>query len=304
VLFRSKIGVKGKIFELQGNFGGLAINAIPGYRLPKKTAEEQIKWMQGQGIEMEKNFKIGEKKTLSEMLPDFDAVLIATGESQAKKLDANGKELEGIFYWNSFLEKYCHGNGKQGKGKKCVVVGGGDTAMDCARTALRMEYDVTIAYRKNLEFMPCRKKEYNEAIEEGIKFEYLLSPQEFLGNKKIEKIKFQKLEIKKEEFVPTGQTIEMGAELAILAIGQEFDETVFRASMLQGKPLKEGICSTELHGVFLAGDAINPQKTIVHAIQSAKNAVKEIQQFLKDKKQRNEKPEETGLNRRDVLLGA
>ncbi|MDD5163646.1 MAG: FAD-dependent oxidoreductase [Candidatus ainarchaeum sp.] len=299
-----KIGIKGKIFEAQGNFGGLAINAIPGYRIPKKVFEEQVKWMQNQGIEMEKNFGIGGKKTLSEILSEFDAVLIATGESHAKQLDAKGKELEGIFYWNSFLEKYCHGNGRQGRGKKCVVVGGGDTAMDCARTALRMGFDVTIAYRKNLEFMPCRKKEYNEAIEEGIKFEYLLSPIEFIGTKKLEKIKFQKLEIKKEEFVSRGEEIEMEAEIAVLAIGQEFDETVFKASLLQGKPLKEGICSTELHGVFLAGDAINSQKTIVHAVQSAKNAVKEIQQFLKEKKQRNSKTEETGLNRHDVLLGA
>ncbi|MDD5148608.1 MAG: FAD-dependent oxidoreductase [Candidatus ainarchaeum sp.] len=299
-----KIGINGKIFEKKSHLCGLAADAIPEYRIPKKVTDKQEAWMQKQGIEIEKGFKAGEKKTISEIMNEFDAVLIATGESCAKKLDVKGKELEGIYYWNNFLEEYCHGNGKKANGKKCVVVGGGDTAMDCARTALRMGFETTIAYRKNLEFMPCRKKEYAEALEEGIKFEYLLSPEEFSGEKKLEKIKFQKLEIKKEEFLPTGQAVEIEADLAILAIGQEFDETVFKGSMLQGKPPKEGISKTDLHGVFLAGDAINSQKTIVHAIQSAKNAVREIQQFIKDKKQKNGKEPEHGLQRTDVLLGA
>ena len=297
-----KAGIKPKIFETQKNFGGLVLNAIPEYRIPKKTVEEQLKWMQKQGIEMQKNFAVGGKKNIVELLQEFDAVLIASGESNAKKIDLNGKNLKGVFYWNDFLEKNWHGNGEKEKNKKCVVVGGGDTAIDCARTALRMGFETTIAYRKNLEFMPCRKKEYNEALEEGIEFKYLLTPAEFLGNGKIERIKFQKAEIKKEEFVPTQETAELEADMAILAIGQEFDEGVFKSSILQGKPLKEETNRTELPGVFIAGDSVNRQKTIVHAIQSAKNASKEIQLFIKEQKQRSGK--ETGTHQQDILLGA
>lgn len=298
-----KKGVNPTIMEMQDNFGGLAVNAIPGYRIPKKVTEEQVKQMQEQGIEMKKNFKVGENQTIGEVLQNFDAVVIATGESSSKKIEVKGSKLTGIISWQEFLKKYSHGNGNRlnGEGKKCVVIGGGDTAMDCARTALRYGYGVVIAYRKNLEFMPCRKKEYLEALEEGIKFEYLLQPTAFIGKQNLEKIKFEKLEIKKEEFVPTKEKIALNADLAVLAIGQEFDESVFKGSIMQGKPLKEEINETELPGVFIAGDAISKNKTIVHAIQSAKNAVKEIQKFLKEGKQ---KKAEATLNPFDVLLGA
>jgi len=281
-------GLNVTIFEEKKTLGGVLSWGIPGYRLGKKSVESKIKEMKEQGIEFREKEKIGAKKMLSELMHEFDAVLLAIGEGKAKKISIPGIEKQGIMYWDAFLQEYGNGGKKLGK-KKAIVVGGGNTAIDCARVLKRLGCEAVIAYRRNMPFMPCNKDELVHAMEEGVEFKMQITPAEFLGKEKLEKIRFKKVAIEKENFVETEETEEIEADFCVLAVGQEYDATVANGTEIEGKEIKINGSKTELWGVFAAGDLANKEKTVVHAIASAKKAEKEIEEYILLKEKKNGK---------------
>ncbi len=277
-----KKGHKVKVFEALPELGGILSWGIPGYRLDKSSVKRVLKELKDKGVTLQTNQKIGEQKTLSKLIKEFDAVLLAIGEGKAKKIELPGIEKEGILYWDKFLQGFGAG-GKTLEEKKAVVVGGGNTAVDCARVLKRLGCDVTVTYRRNMPFMPCNKSELVHAMEEGIEFKMQLKPEEFLGKNRLEKIKFRKIEIEKEAFVETQEFKEMEADVCILAVGQEYDASVTKGTEIEGSEIKINGAKTEIWGVFAAGDLANKEKTVVHSIASAKNAVAQIEEYLKEK---------------------
>jgi len=277
-----KKGFEIEVFEALPKLGGILNWGIPGYRLNKQCVGEVIKEAKEKGIKFEVKENVGESKTLSELMKEFDAVLLATGEGKAKKITLPGVEKEGVLYWDEFLQGFATG-GKKLDGKKVVVIGGGNTAIDCARVARRLDCQVTVAYRKNMPFMPCNKSELVHAMEEDIDFRMQLVPEEFLGEERLEKARFKKMEIEKEQFVETEESEEIEADVCVLAIGQEYDATVANGTELEGKEIKINGCKTEIWSVFAAGDLANKEKTVVHSIASAKKAANEIEEYLKEK---------------------
>ncbi len=279
-----KNGFSATVFEALPLLGGILSWGIPGYRLGKECVERVVKEMKENKVQFRAKEKVGEAKMLSSLMQDFDAVLLAIGEGKAKKIKLPGIEKQGILYWDGFLQGFGRG-GKSLNGKKAVVLGGGNTAIDCARTLRRLGCTVTVAYRKNMPFMPCNKSELVHAMEEDIEFKMQLAPQAFLGKESLEMVRFKKMAIEKERFVETEETEEIEADVCVLAVGQEYDATVANGTELQGKEIKINGCKTELWGVFAAGDLANEEKTVVHSIASAKKAVEEIELYLEGKKQ-------------------
>lgn len=274
-----KKGYAVRVFEAEKRIGGLLIDAIPQYRLPKEITQKFLEQIKNAGIEVQTETRIGEKVLLSELQKEFDAVLIASGEDKAKKLNIKGNELKGVWYWNEFLKAFNEKTRKLSK-KKLFVIGGGDTAIDCARVAVRNHADVTLAYRKTQEFMPAQKSEIAEAKEEGVKFSFLLSPMEFSGNKKLKEIVFEKLNVEKEHFIMSGQEQRIPCDIVVVAAGQEQDANILKGTELEGQKIETGSNKTKLAKVFAAGDLVNKNKTVIHAIRSAIEAAKEIDDFL------------------------
>jgi len=266
------------VFEAGERAGGLPLWGIPHYKLPAGVVESWVSRVKEKGVEFVFGKKVGKDVMLPELQKEFDVVFICIGENKEKGLGLQGEELQGVLYWNEFLQKF---NGSSGsfKGKKAVVIGGGNTAMDCARVAVRLGYEVIVAYRKTRDFMPCYESEREKAEEEGVKFEFLLSPIEFLGNGRLEKVRFQKARIEKEQFIATQETVEMEADAAIIAIGQQQDNSVLNETELQGKWIEASSFSMPLKRTFAAGDITNEEKTVVSSIASAKKAVREMEKL-------------------------
>jgi len=278
-----KKGFSVEVFEALPKLGGVLNWGIPEYRLPGKAVEKEIEAMKKKGIVFRPGCKVGEQKMLSELEKEFDAVLLAIGEGKAKRIELPGIEKEGILYWDQFLQGFNSGEKKFGN-KKAVVIGGGNTAIDCARVLKRLGCSVVVAYRKNMPFMPCNKSELVHTMEEDIEFKMLLKPKEFLGNERLEKAVFRKIAIEKEKFVDSGEDEAIEADVCVLAIGQDYDASIANKTEIEGKEIKINGVKTELWGIFAAGDLANKEKTVVHSVASAKKAAEEIEKYVMEKK--------------------
>ena len=274
-----KKGFSVEVFEALPKLGGILSWGIPEYRLPSKAVEKILEEMKTRGIKFCEGCKIGEEKMLSDLNKEFDAVLLAIGEGKARKLELPGIEKEGVLYWDEFLQGFNTGGKSLGNGK-AVVIGGGNTAIDCARVLKRLGCSVTVVYRKNMPFMPCNKSELVHAMEEDIEFKMLLKPREFKGGKRLEKVVFKKIAIEKEKFVVTKEEEEIKADICVLAVGQNYDSSIANKTEFEGKEIKINGVKTEIWGVFAAGDLANSEKTVVHSVASAKKAVEEIEGYL------------------------
>lgn len=274
-----KLGYAVTIFESEKKIGGKMTDVIPKYRLPENAVKSFVEDAMLGKVEIRLNERVGDNLLLDGLIKQFDAVLVASGEEKAKQLSIKGNELNGVWYWNDFLKEF---NGKTGKleKKKTIVIGGGDTAIDCARVAIRNNADVTIAYRKPKDFMPAQKKEIAEAEEEGVKFQFLLSPMEFAGTGRLETAVFEKVTAEREHLVMSGQMEKIPADLVVVAAGQQAENDLLNKTDFEGELVDAHSNKTKMDKVFAAGDIVNRNKTIIHAIRSAKETVKEIDDYL------------------------
>lgn len=273
-LLLAQQGFAVELFEKEKQLGGMLRYCIPKFRFGREGIDKNIEKLREAGVKIHTGKAVGNKLPLQEIAERFDAVLLACGEQKEKRLGLQGESLKGVIYWAVFLREYNEGRAKKLDGKKAVVLGGGDTAIDCARVAARLGAKAFLAYRRSREGMPAEKREIEATEKEGVKFRFHSSPVEFKGNSegRLAAIVFEKTAGQGREMRSTGEFAEEKADVAIIAAGQEPD-----LGFLQGSKWKS---LAELpEKIVLAGDLANREKRIAAAIQSAAAAVEKIKKI-------------------------
>jgi NADPH-dependent glutamate synthase beta subunit-like oxidoreductase/Pyruvate/2-oxoacid:ferredoxin oxidoreductase delta subunit len=287
----AKKGYRPMIFEKEPKAGGWMRYGIPDYRLPQKVLDKEIDAILSFGINVNYGVAIGRDLSLDSLkISGFKAILIAVGSQKSKPLEIPGENLEGVLQGLNLLQAYHRGQRPEVKGD-VLVIGGGNVAIDSARTALRLGASrVTILYRRGIEQMPADRMEIKEAQREGIKIKCLSSPVEF------RRADGKRLEIICQEMI-LGESDETGrqrplpkensnfslhADKVLCAVGQVSDLTFLEKTRQTSFNLKT--METDHPGIFVAGDVAAGPATVIEAIASGLRAAISIEQYLKGEK--------------------
>jgi 2-oxoacid:acceptor oxidoreductase delta subunit (pyruvate/2-ketoisovalerate family) len=278
------------VFESHPLAGGMLRMGIPSYRLPKDVLDREISNIQALGVEIRTGVAIGEKVQI-EALKDYQAVFIASGAHLSRGLKIPGEKGRGVQKGLDLLKKI-NLTGKAKIGERVAIIGGGNTAMDVARSVVRLGKKATILYRRSREEMPAFEEEIVEALEEGVKIRYLVNP---IGIKQKDGLKrLECLQMKLGEKDESGRrrpepiansNFFMEADSIIVAAGEEIDTSF----LPKGIGKKEGIVltqmdgRTDIEGIFAGGDIATTQRTVAYAIGSGKKAALAIDCYLKGK---------------------
>jgi len=305
-----KLGYQITIYDRYDRPGGLLIYGIPNFKLEKFVVERRTKLLKDSGIKFIQNFEVGKDSTLKELKKKHDAILIATGVYKAREIQIPGNDLENIFPAMEFLtasnrkglgDKVKNfDNGKLNvEGKNVIVIGGGDTAMDCVRTSVRQNAkSVKCLYRRDKENMPGSAREVKNAEDEDVEFIWLSVPNKFIGsNKKIEKVLANKIRLgdpdstgrKKPEIVKNSD-FEIKADIVIKALGFDPEEIpkLFNSpelSVSHWGTIKINLktMETNIPGIFAAGDIVRGASLVVWAIRDGRDAADSIKKYLESK---------------------
>ena len=308
-----KSGYQVTIYDRYDRPGGLLIYGIPNFKLEKFVVERRTKLLKETGIKFVQNFEVGKDKTLYELKEKHDAILISTGVYKAREIDIPGHNLKNIFPAMDFLTasnrkglgdkvKLFDDGTLNAEGKNVVVIGGGDTAMDCVRTSVRQKAkSVKCLYRRDRENMPGSAREVGNAIEEGVEFVWLTSPKSFIGTNKVKAVEVNKMKLgepdssgRRRPEVDKGSEYKIPADLVIKSLGFDPENLpkLFNAKELvvsQWGTLKINLKSmqTNLDGVFAAGDIVRGASLVVWAIRDGRDAATQIEKYLKAKENKN-----------------
>ena len=305
-----KLGYKITIYDRYDRPGGLLIYGIPNFKLEKFVVERRTNLLKESGIKFVQNTEIGRDKSFEELKEKHDAVLIATGVYKPREVNLPGNNLNNIFPAMEYLtasnrkglgdkvEKFDSGI-LNAENKNVVVIGGGDTAMDCVRTAVRQNAkSVKCLYRRDKENMPGSAREVYNAEEEGVEFIWLSNPKKFNGTEKVTSVLVEKMKLgepdssgrKKPEAIKNSN-FEIKTDMAIKALGfnPENIPYLFKYPSLQVSKwgtIKINLQSmeTNIEGVFAAGDIVRGASLVVWAIRDGREAAMTIDKYLKSKK--------------------
>jgi len=302
-------GYQVTIYDRYDRPGGLLIYGIPNFKLEKFVVERRTKLLKKSGINFVQNFEVGKDKTLYELKKSHDAILIATGVYKAREIEAPNHNLDNIFPAMEFLtasnrkglgdkvELFDNGT-LNAEGKNVVVIGGGDTAMDCVRTAVRQKAkSVKCLYRRDKENMPGSAREVKNAEEEGVDFVWLTSPKQFIGSKKISEVEVNKMFLgepdssgRKKPVIKEGSEFKIPADLVIKSLGFDPENLpkLFGAEDLlvsRWGTIKIDLktMQTNIKGVFAAGDIVRGASLVVWAIKDGRDAAMQIEKHLQEK---------------------
>ena len=301
-----KSGFKITIYDRYDRPGGLLIYGIPNFKLEKFVVERRTKLLKESGIKFKQNFEVGKDASLEALKSKHDAILIATGVYKSRDVEIEGKDLKNIFPAMDFLtasnrkglgdEVKLFDNGTlNGENKNVVVVGGGDTAMDCVRTAIRQKAkSVKCLYRRDRENMPGSAREVSNAIEEGIEFLWLSNPKKFIGKTQIEAVEVAKMELgepdssgRKKPIPIKNSDYKLEADMVIKALGFDpenipklFGSENLSVSKWGTIKIDLKTMQTNLSGVFAAGDIVRGASLVVWAIRDGRDAAIEIEKYL------------------------
>lgn len=281
------------IYEAMPEFGGMLKYGIPLYRLPKEVLLSEIDVIKNMGVEMKPNVRIGKDVTLTYLREKFDAVYVAVGAWTSAKLDCPGQDLDGVIGGIEFLTKFAI-NEPIKTGDRIAVIGGGNTAMDAARTAIRLgAKEVYTIYRRTKEDMPAVDVEIEEAEEEGVIFKFLLNPIEIIddGTGRVKAIRLQKMQVVgggsdgRKQVVPVeGEEEILEIDSVIMSIGQKLkgDGLEELALNRSGNIVSDAeTFLTNIPGVFAGGDATNKGALIaIKAIADGKYAARVMDSYL------------------------
>lgn len=286
------------IFEAEETCGGWLRYGIPEYRLPKKVLDEEIALMSSGGMKIHYGRTLGKDLDLQSLSRDYDAVYLALGAQNAVPMPVPGSNLEGCYLGVDFLK--AHAKGKAYKtGKKLAVVGGGNTAIDCARTAIRLGCDVTVIYRRTKDEMPAEPFEIEAAEHEGVQFYFLCNPVEYLGeNGTLKEVKIERMRLGEPDTSgrrrpePTGEFFMKSFDSIIAAISQVPDVSAFTMphNEVQGKQLPisrwqtaivdEHTMYSGIANIFAGGDFQRGAATAIEAIADGRKAAEAIAEYL------------------------
>ena len=280
------------IFEERSEAGGMLRFAIPEYRLPKAVLRRELDLIEGVGVKIQYGVRVGFDLPLNELASSFDAAFLSIGTWKESWLYLPGTELKGVLPALPFLEAVAKGE-KVAMGSRVTVIGGGNAAIDSARTALRRGAQVTILYRRERKDMPAIEEEVQAAEDEGVRFVFLAAPHRIVGGKDgnvkaIEIVKTRLGEYDKsgrKRPIPTDEVQRFDCDSVILAVGETFDLDFCRASGLELK--EEGTIAvdrfsfeTSRPGFYAGGDTITGASNVSNAMGGGKQAARKIDERL------------------------
>jgi glutamate synthase (NADPH/NADH) small chain len=298
-----KYGHDVTVFEALHKPGGVLVYGIPEFRLPKKIVEAEVARLEKAGVKIVCNTVIGRTYTLQELREQFDAVFIANGAGLPVFMNVPGENLKGVYSANEYLTRvnlmaayqFPRADTPVLKGKRIATVGGGNVAMDSARTAKRMGADSSmIVYRRTRKEIPARAEELHHAEEEGIEFEFLVAPVEVLGNEKrwVTGLKCIRMQLGEPDAsgrarpVPVpGSEFVIPCDIVVVAIGTRANP-LLTATCPElklnrwGNIVVDDQGMTSLPGVFAGGDIVRGAATVILAMGDGKRAAKSINDFL------------------------
>jgi glutamate synthase (NADPH/NADH) small chain len=310
-----KKGYQVTVYDRYDRSGGLLIYGIPNFKLEKFVVERRTELLKQSGIKFIQNFEAGRDKSLNELKKDHDAILIATGVYKPREIEIPGSNLENIFPAMDFLtasnrkglgdkvELFDNGT-LNSQNKDVVVIGGGDTAMDCVRTATRQKAkSVKCLYRRDRENMPGSAREVANAIEEGVEFIWLSGPKKFIGNKHVEEVQVNKMILgatdstgRRKPEIQENTEFNIKADIVIKSLGfdpENLPELFSSKELLVSRrgtiKIDLNTMQTNIDGIFAAGDIVRGASLVVWAIKDGRDSAAQIQKYLKEKSIQKEK---------------
>jgi len=301
-----KEGIQVTIYDRYDRSGGLLIYGIPNFKLEKHVVTRRTELLEKSGIKFVHNFEVGKDASLKELRKRHNAILIATGVYKAREIDLPGSDLANIFPAMEFLtasNKKGLGDKVQlfddgtlnAKGKDVVVIGGGDTAMDCVRTAIRQDAkSVKCIYRRDKKNMPGSSREVQNAEEEGIEFVWLTTPSKFNGKNKVESVEVNKIKLgepddsgRRRPEIIEGSNYNVKADLVIKSLGFDpedlpklFGEDNLNLTKWGTIKIDFDTMETSVPGVFAAGDIVRGASLVVWAIKDGRDVSGQILKFI------------------------
>lgn len=299
----AKKGYEVTIFEALHEAGGVLMYGIPEFRLPKDIVRKEIENLKALGVNIVTNFVVGRSDTIDALMEDdgFEAVFVGSGAGLPRFMNLEGENLKGVFSANEFLTRINlmkaykeDSNTPIYHPKKCVVVGGGNVAMDAARCARRLGAEVHIVYRRSMEELPARKEEVEHAQEEGIIFDLLNNPVKVIGDDQgwVSHVECIKMELgepdasgRRRPIPVEGSEFQIEADCMIMAIGTSPNPLI--RSTTPGLEVNRRGClvvdeneMTTKDGVYAGGDAVTGAATVISAMGAGKKAASSIDEYL------------------------
>ena len=299
----AKLGHKVTVFEALQYSGGVLVYGIPEFRLPKEVVRAEVDYIRKSGVEIKNDHVIGKLKTVDELLEEYDAVFVGTGAGLPNWTNLEGENLNGILSANEFLTRvnlmkafnFPDYDTPIRVGKRVVTLGGGNVAMDCARTALRLGAEESvILYRRSDAELPARREEVHHAKEEGVRFELLAAPVKYMGDeegnvKQIEAIRMKLGEPddsgRRRPIKIEGSNFVLDCQTVLIAIGQSPNPLVPMTTP-DLKTTKWGTIAvdaegrTSKKGVFAGGDISTGAATVILAMGDGKRAARTMHKYL------------------------
>lgn len=293
------------VFEAWPKPGGVLRYGIPDFKMEKRHVDQQVQYLQDLGVQFTCNFRVGHDATIDQLLAQgYHAIFLGQGAGKGNRLGVPGEDLPGVYLATDFLvranlapeELLPHMREPLPTGRRVVVIGGGDTAMDCVRTAVRLGADeVCCVYRRTEAEMPGRADERKNAREEGVQFIFQATPIRFVegSNGKLEVVRFQRIELGEPDEsgrrrpVPViGSEFEIQADTAVVAIGYKVDKLLYQTTpgleATDWGTVKVDECGrTSRPGIFAAGDSVRGADLVVTALADAKRAAATIDEYLR-----------------------
>lgn len=281
--FLARRGVKVTIYEKHDKLGGLLTHGIPEFRLPREVVEKTIEKILDLGVETKLNQELGRDFEIEDLAKKYDAVFVAIGANIPAKMNVEGEGLEGVYGGNYLLEYNKHPNYT---GKKVAIIGGGNVAMDSARTIKKLgASEVYVIYRRAEEQMPAEKKEIAAAKKEGIEFLFQSNIVKILGKEKVEKLECIKTELVKKEgenrLSPVnieGSNFSLDMDYVVMATGSKPENNIiekFEKNEYGYIKIDENM-QTSINKVFAGGDIVGQKATVAWAARSGRDAAEKI----------------------------
>jgi len=284
--FLARRGVKVTIYEKHDKLGGLLTHGIPDFRLPREVVEKTIEKILDLGVETKLNQELGRDFEIEDLAKKYDAVFVAIGANIPAKMNVEGENLNGVYGGNYLLEYNKHPNYT---GKKVAIIGGGNVAMDSARTIKKLgANEVYVIYRRAEEQMPAEKKEIADAKKEGIEFLFQTNIVKILGTEKVEKLECIKTELVKKEgenrLSPVnieGSNFSLDMDYVVMATGSKPENNIiekFEKNEYGYIKIDENM-QTSINKVFAGGDIVGQKATVAWAARSGRDAAEKILKY-------------------------